>query len=385
MIKYRFSRFYGANLEKAQKTMQFWSKNDKVYIMLERKDMTYSPLVIRRIKLLQYASLAAITSQLRSLGREMKNLSEQVHFVHVSYEHSNESHLSKDYPNKEQVKEVKEIYYGEFYQRPYPYSGRMSRHLEDLLKNKSRIDDEEKEKMNECCSVWLENTLPSKEKGLGSFTLPCIIGQYSFSNALADLGASEESIDITEIDMELFCNESPLCLQFKEFNYLLQVDEDFFTHEIVIQVENEEEILGVDIDIFSYESPICKQFNGKLEEVVSEDEEDEIEKEKALDDEIRHHEYEIEALKRIRRKEQVLSECKELVNGYESSSNNDTWYKEEYEEEEKEIYIRIEQSPLVLSPEGIEKSLGACSLVVLLPKGVEQSLVVLSPSLKYRF
>ncbi|GKB05018.1 hypothetical protein Tco_0833213 [Tanacetum coccineum] len=186
----RWEMFYGANLKKAQKTMQFWSKNDKVYIMLERKDMTYSPLVIRRIKLLQYASLVAITSQLRSLGREMKNLSEQVHFVHVSYEHSNGSHLSKDYPNKEKVKEVEEIYYGEFYQRPYPYSGRMSRHLEDLLKNKSRIDDEEKEKMNEYCFAWLENTLPSKEKDLGSFTLHCVIGQYSFSNALADLGAS---------------------------------------------------------------------------------------------------------------------------------------------------------------------------------------------------
>ncbi|GKG30455.1 hypothetical protein Tco_0422943, partial [Tanacetum coccineum] len=45
----------------------------------------------------------------------------------------------------------------------------------------------------------------------------------------------------------------------------------------------------------------------------------------------------------------------------------------------------IEQSHVVLSPEGIEQSLGALSLVVLLPKGVEQSLVVLSPSLKYRF
>ncbi|GJU77384.1 hypothetical protein Tco_1274454 [Tanacetum coccineum] len=37
-----------------------------------------------------------------------------------------------------------------------------SRHLEDLLKNKSRIDDGEKAKMNEWCFLGIENTLPSK-------------------------------------------------------------------------------------------------------------------------------------------------------------------------------------------------------------------------------
>ncbi|GJR17733.1 hypothetical protein Tco_0966260 [Tanacetum coccineum] len=42
-----------------------------------------------------------------------------------------------------------------------------------------------------------------------------------------------------------------------------------------IQVENEEEIIGFDIDIF-YQSPLCKQFEEKLEELVSEDEEDEM-------------------------------------------------------------------------------------------------------------
>nr|GEV61747.1 hypothetical protein [Tanacetum cinerariifolium] len=34
------------------------------------------------------------------------------------------------------------------------------------------------------------NSIPTKEKDLGSFTLPCFINNYCFNNALADLGAS---------------------------------------------------------------------------------------------------------------------------------------------------------------------------------------------------
>ncbi|GJT53843.1 hypothetical protein Tco_0988897 [Tanacetum coccineum] len=64
--------------------------------------------------------LAVITAQQSSLGREMKKLSEQMHSVRVSCELCYGSHLSKDLSNKEQVKEFGEIYYGEFYQRPYP-------------------------------------------------------------------------------------------------------------------------------------------------------------------------------------------------------------------------------------------------------------------------
>ncbi|GJX86293.1 reverse transcriptase domain-containing protein [Tanacetum coccineum] len=44
--------------------------------------------------------------------------------------------------------------------------------------------------MNERCAAVLLNKLPSKEKDLGSFTIPCDIGQLHIDNALADLGAS---------------------------------------------------------------------------------------------------------------------------------------------------------------------------------------------------
>ncbi|GJX12024.1 DNA-directed DNA polymerase [Tanacetum coccineum] len=44
--------------------------------------------------------------------------------------------------------------------------------------------------MNKRCSAILLNKLPSKEKDLGSFTIPCDIGQLHIDNALADPGAS---------------------------------------------------------------------------------------------------------------------------------------------------------------------------------------------------
>ncbi|GJX53206.1 putative nucleotidyltransferase, ribonuclease H [Tanacetum coccineum] len=62
--------------------------------------------------------------------------------------------------------------------------------LKGLLTNKARLKEACKIIMNERCSAVLLNKLPSKEKDLGSFTIPCDIGQLHIDNALADLGAS---------------------------------------------------------------------------------------------------------------------------------------------------------------------------------------------------
>nr|GFA93809.1 hypothetical protein [Tanacetum cinerariifolium] len=43
---------------------------------------------------------------------------------------------------------------------------------------------------NERCSAVLLNKILSKEKDLGSFTIPCDIGDLHIDNALVDLGAS---------------------------------------------------------------------------------------------------------------------------------------------------------------------------------------------------
>ncbi|GKB74128.1 retrovirus-related pol polyprotein from transposon TNT 1-94 [Tanacetum coccineum] len=45
-------------------------------------------------------------------------------------------------------------------------------------------------KLNARCSTVLQNELPLKEKDPRSFILPCIIGNTTVNNALADLGAS---------------------------------------------------------------------------------------------------------------------------------------------------------------------------------------------------
>ncbi|GJT46684.1 DNA-directed DNA polymerase [Tanacetum coccineum] len=62
--------------------------------------------------------------------------------------------------------------------------------LKGLLTNKARLEEAYTITVNKRCSVVLLNKLPSKEKDLGSFTIPCDIGQLHINNALADLWAS---------------------------------------------------------------------------------------------------------------------------------------------------------------------------------------------------
>ncbi|GJY47806.1 reverse transcriptase domain-containing protein [Tanacetum coccineum] len=65
-----------------------------------------------------------------------------------------------------------------------------TKNLKGLLPNRARLEEACTITMNERCSVVLLNKLPLKEKDLGSFTIPCDIGQLHINNALADLGAS---------------------------------------------------------------------------------------------------------------------------------------------------------------------------------------------------
>ncbi|GJW04940.1 reverse transcriptase domain-containing protein [Tanacetum coccineum] len=64
--------------------------------------------------------------------------------------------------------------------------------LKGLLSNKARLEEACIVTMNERCSAVLLNKLPSKEKDLGSFTIPCNIRHLHIDNALADLGAIED-------------------------------------------------------------------------------------------------------------------------------------------------------------------------------------------------
>ena len=62
--------------------------------------------------------------------------------------------------------------------------------LKDILSNKRKWDAHETIPLNEECSAVIRNKLPPKLKDLGSITIPCVVGKFSISRALCDLGAS---------------------------------------------------------------------------------------------------------------------------------------------------------------------------------------------------
>ena len=62
--------------------------------------------------------------------------------------------------------------------------------LKDIISKKRRLEEFEIVKLFEECSAILQKKLPQKLKDLGSFTLPCTIGNSFFDKVLCDLGAS---------------------------------------------------------------------------------------------------------------------------------------------------------------------------------------------------
>ena len=62
--------------------------------------------------------------------------------------------------------------------------------MKDILSRKRRLSNFEIVNLSEECSAILQRKLPQKLKNLGSFTIPCKIGNSIFEKALCDLGAS---------------------------------------------------------------------------------------------------------------------------------------------------------------------------------------------------
>ncbi|KAI3703847.1 hypothetical protein L1987_74043 [Smallanthus sonchifolius] len=72
----------------------------------------------------------------------------------------------------------------------YAQMPKYARFLKDILTNKRKLEELSQVTLNEECSAVIQNKLPEKRRDPGSFTIPCLIGSLSVSNALADLGAS---------------------------------------------------------------------------------------------------------------------------------------------------------------------------------------------------
>ncbi|XP_023773214.1 uncharacterized protein LOC111921869 [Lactuca sativa] len=67
---------------------------------------------------------------------------------------------------------------------------RHAKFLKELCTNKIKLKGNEKISMNENASAVLQRKLPPKCKDPGMFTIPCKIGDVTFSSAMLDLGAS---------------------------------------------------------------------------------------------------------------------------------------------------------------------------------------------------
>ncbi|XP_012829316.1 PREDICTED: uncharacterized protein LOC105950494 [Erythranthe guttata] len=62
--------------------------------------------------------------------------------------------------------------------------------MKDVLSKKARIEEDTPMILTATCSAILQANLPWKMKDPGSYTIPCIIGNSTFDEALCDLGAS---------------------------------------------------------------------------------------------------------------------------------------------------------------------------------------------------
>ncbi|GKC36001.1 putative nucleotidyltransferase, ribonuclease H [Tanacetum coccineum] len=107
--------------------------------------------------------------------------------------------------------------------------------------------------MNERFFTVLLNKLPSKEKDLGSFTIPCDIGQLHIDNALADLGASISLMSYTMYEKlglgEPKATRMSLELADRPLLETARAMIDVFNKKITLRVGDDEVIFDVDQSI----------------------------------------------------------------------------------------------------------------------------------------
>ncbi|XP_016706823.1 uncharacterized protein [Gossypium hirsutum] len=73
---------------------------------------------------------------------------------------------------------------------PLPFPQRFQNHEQDQQFRKRRLREFETTALTKGCTTMLTNKLPPKLKDLGSFTIPCSIGNQYVGKALCNLGAS---------------------------------------------------------------------------------------------------------------------------------------------------------------------------------------------------
>ena len=61
--------------------------------------------------------------------------------------------------------------------------------LKEILSNKKKLEDIETVMLTVECSIIIQNNMPFKLKDTGSFSIPCVIGNFVIDKTLCDLGA----------------------------------------------------------------------------------------------------------------------------------------------------------------------------------------------------
>ena len=127
--------------------------------------------------------------------------------------------------------------------------------MKDIFLRKRRLSNFETMNLTEECSAILQRKLPQKLKDLGSFTIPCTIGNSIFERALCDMGASINVMPLsilrrlglgdarpTTVTLQL-ANKSLKHLRGVIKDVLVKVDKFIFPADfIVLDMEEDKEI-----------------------------------------------------------------------------------------------------------------------------------------------
>ena len=65
--------------------------------------------------------------------------------------------------------------------------------LKDILSKKRKFDEDGVVNVSATCSALIQKNLPLKMQDLGSFTIPCTIGNYEFGRAVCDSKSKHHS------------------------------------------------------------------------------------------------------------------------------------------------------------------------------------------------
>ncbi|GJT97093.1 reverse transcriptase domain-containing protein, partial [Tanacetum coccineum] len=170
----------------------FWSINEEVReSLLNLKNMMYHSRQILRISRLKRIQDHCMT---------LKNMTyphQPIRRIRYFGQHSEQARFTTNMPKEKEeaqqqkfLENLRQLHINIPFIEALVQMPKYAKYLKNLLTNKSKLEEACTVMINERCSAVLLSKLPSKEKDLGCFTIPCQISNLHIDNALADLRAS---------------------------------------------------------------------------------------------------------------------------------------------------------------------------------------------------